>query len=123
MTPHAAAVLWLGHVLAVHLNVPEPVRFELREAVPGFEARHDAVCAFEAGTWVVRYDPERFRRSTAATVRLVVAHEVCHAVYNHTPGVWGGLSAAEQAREHLRVKACARNVLDHHRRKVNHAKK
>lgn len=115
----AAAGLWLAHVLAAHLHVPEPVRFELRAAVPGFEARHDAVIDWDRG-WVVRYDPELFARAGRDRVRFVLAHEACHAVYNHTPAVWAEYDQAQRAAEHARVDECARRVLRHHRQDVGH---
>lgn len=118
----AAAAAWMAHVLALHLHIPEPVSFEVREAVPGFERTADAsMDADGRGGWVVRYDPAAFAQASSARVRFVVAHELCHGLYNHTPGAWSALDMEGRRREHQRVKACAERVLFHHREGVNHA--
>lgn len=116
----AAAGVWLAHVLAVHLHVPEPVRFELRAAVPGFEARHDAVIDWDNDGWVVRYDPDLFAATTDRRARFVLAHEACHAVYNHTPAVWAEYDQARRLDEHARVDECAKRVVLHHAFGVGH---
>lgn len=106
------AAAWIAHVLVLHLNVPEPVDFVIRDLWPREVAaqavRHGPVGIPTA--WTIQYDRVEWERRPKMRMR-VLAHELCHAAYDHEVSDWDGLRYSERAGRHGRVEDCARKIL------------
>lgn len=110
---------FIAHVLAAHLSVPEPVRFELvAELGPaGFVDTADVPVAMvfrEGPGWVIRYE-RAFWDKYPDSRGFLVAHELCHAAYDYDVRDWSKLTKAERKARHKVVDACAVKILRDHR--------
>ena len=105
---------WLAHILAVHLNVPEPVTIEIRELWPQSRCAQIVMVGEWAApqAWRIQYDSECWKKKPSVRA-YVIAHESCHAVYRDT--AWDKLSKAEQKVRHKRVSRCAERVMRDHK--------
>lgn len=110
------AEAFIAHVLAVHLAVPEPVAFEVRELWPSENCAQAQMIGLPGRpvSWRIEYDAACWRDRPGQRV-AVLAHELCHAAYDYGRS-WTSLSRAEQKRAHKRTRACARQILRDHRR-------
>lgn len=107
MTP----AVFLAHILAFHLHVPEPVTFSIRDLRQGVEAQITRYGPVGMPTaWAIEYDRVAWNRYPKKRL-WVIAHEACHAVYDHAVEDWDGLQFTERGARHARVEACAAQVL------------
>ncbi len=117
--PMGAAELFLAHLLAEHLAVPEPVRLQVQPGPVGFEGytmRHEALIERNGpGWWLIRYDQQAFVSATRRRVEFVLAHELCHAIYDWNITI-GQLSDKELRSRQTRADNCARQALRAHKK-------
>lgn len=103
--------IWIAHVLALHLNVPEPIRFTIDELWP---YPYIAMTEMRDGEWRVQYDRTGWSEDSDSKKQFVIAHELCHSIFDR--GVdWSTLAPKEQRRRHDYVNACAKQILRDHR--------
>lgn len=117
MSPVVSA--FVAHLLAFHIAVPEPVRVEYWPALRGFEGykvgRTAEVFSMPDGTWLVRLDPVEFPRLAPRRQSWILAHELCHAVWDRDlPVGWEGLPEEEKRWRHERVNRCADHAMRQH---------
>ncbi len=103
---------WIAHILALHLNVPEPVEFKIDELWPSpnkaqIELRADDI-------WIIKYDKDSWNVHSTNQKRFIIAHELCHTVYEYHL-TWDKLSKKEQNKRHKYVDACAKKILRDHK--------
>ena len=110
---------FLAHLLAAHLAVPEPITLKIDPGPVGFDgysARYDATISRQherGGAWLIRYDAKALAASRPSRWQFVLAHEVCHAIYEYDTN-WPSLTDKERARRHKITNACARGAIRAH---------
>ncbi len=110
----ATAALFVAHVLAAHLAVPEPVRLEVAPTCPpGFDGCVTAQVGMISGEWRIRFDAERFERMPDRAVRFVLAHELCHAAFDY-PISTTLLPPKEHTAHERAADQCAVDILSRH---------
>lgn len=119
MTGPTAAV-FIAHVLAAHLSVPEPVRLQLVEEIGphGFERQQDwpiATVRRDGPGWLIEYERSYWQHHPGRRSYTLV-HELCHAAYDYDVADWFALPAKERVHRHARVEQCAAQILREHRR-------
>lgn len=116
MTPELAAEVFIAHLLAAHLSVPEPVLFDVRELWPSENCAQVRMAGPPGAPawWMIEYDSTCWERRPEQR-EAVLAHEVCHAAYDYREA-WSSLSREDRKRAHKRVKTCVRQILRDHRR-------
>lgn len=103
---------WIAHILALHLNVPEPVKFELTNLYPSeYRAQIDLVAD---DTWIIKYNIGDWYKDNESARRFVIAHELCHTVYEYHVK-WEQLDKKEKEHRHKFVDACARKIIRDHK--------
>lgn len=108
------ASFWIAHILAVHLNVPEPVKFELDNLWPSGKAAQMRQ-VLEKDEWIIQYDIDEWNKSSNSQRKYVIAHELCHGVYEYNVK-WDSLSTREQVERHETIKKCAMKIMRDHRK-------
>ncbi len=111
----AAAALFVAHVLAVHLSVPEGARLEIgMTCPPGFDGCVSAqVSRTRGGPWLILYDTDRFQHSPDRVIRFILAHELCHAAYDWETNT-AALPPLEHKRHERRADECAADIVSRH---------
>lgn len=112
-----SATTWIAHILALHLSVPEPVYFKVGETWP---VNYKAMITYkgEVGSpkyWMITYNEKDWKKHSDKQKMYVIAHEVCHAVYEFNVN-WSDLDKKEQRRRHKSVRECADKVIRDHNR-------
>lgn len=111
-----SATTWIAHVLAFHLSVPEPVYFKVGNTWP-FEYKAMVIYKGEPGNpreWLITYNEEDWKKHNDRQKMFVIAHELCHTVYEYDV-TWDRLDKKEQKRRHKAVTECARKIIRDHR--------
>lgn len=108
------ARFWIAHILAVHLNIPEAVDFQMYNLWP---TKDDAQMhwVIDKRTWEVRYDIDAWYSHNEFQKKYVIAHELCHGVYEYNVD-WGKLSKKEQRDRHKIVEECAKKIMRDHKK-------
>lgn len=103
---------WIAHILALHLNVPEPVKFEQAQLWPSPNRAQIELVADD--TWIIRYNIDDWKKHNTYQRRFIIAHELCHTVYEYHIN-WDQLDKKEQKRRHKFVNACAEKIMRDHK--------
>jgi hypothetical protein len=110
---------FVAHLLAFHLAVPEPVAVRFDPGPAGFDGARAAYVATiyrQRPGWRIDINPDVWALQDGSQQRLILAHEVCHAVWDHDVPDWGRLPAEEARARHLRVARCALEAIARHRK-------
>lgn len=116
---------WIAHILALHLNVPEPVKFETAELWPSPNRAQIELVAGDAWIvgctkirqdhhWLLRYNIDDWNKHNTYQRRFIIAHELCHTVYEYHIN-WDQLDKKEQKRRHKFVNECAEKIMRDHK--------
>lgn len=106
---------WIAHILAFHLNVPEPITFSIGSTYP---TDYKAMICFSGrphypDEWFITYDKYWWDKHNDKQRMFIIAHEVCHAVYEYDVN-WNVLSLEERRNRHKIVDKCAKKIIRDH---------
>lgn len=99
-------------ILSCCLNVPERVKVE---AAPFFDPRPALQAYIELDyskrEWIIYLTPLGQKIEDPRKLSWIMAHELCHAVYEDDQSKWGAMSKKARKKAHDKVGRCADEVL------------